>query len=71
MEMQQMFERLLAGQARLKEKMDAYHEKMMAMLDAHHERTMACFAQTEATDFRINPEKTEPNPEENKAVLER
>jgi hypothetical protein len=50
---------------------DAYHKKMMAMLDAHHERTVACFGQTEATDFSVNPEKTEPNPEENEAILER
>jgi hypothetical protein len=52
-------------------RMDAYHEKRMAMLDAHQKRIMACFGQTEATDFRVNPEKTEPNPEENEAVLER
>jgi hypothetical protein len=52
-------------------RMDTYHEKRMAMLDAHQERTMVCFGQTEATDFRVNPEKTEPNPEENEAVLER
>jgi hypothetical protein len=44
---------------------------MMAMLDVHHERKMACFGQMEVTDFRANPEKTEQNPEENEAVLER
>jgi hypothetical protein len=32
---------------------------------------MACFGQTEAMDFRVNTEKTEPNPEENEAILER
>jgi hypothetical protein len=53
------------------EKFYDFYKKMMAMLDAHHERTVACFGQTEATDFSVNPEKTEPNPEENEAVLER
>jgi hypothetical protein len=59
-----------ANQEDLLARMDTCHEKRMAMLDAHHERTMACFGQTEATDFRVNPEKTEPNPEENEAILE-
>jgi hypothetical protein len=31
----------------------------------------ACFGQTEATDFRVNPEKMEPNIEENEATVER
>jgi hypothetical protein len=31
----------------------------------------AYFGHTEATDFRLNPEEMEPNPEENEAVLER
>jgi uncharacterized protein YPO0396 len=66
MEMQQMFEQLLAGQtemvARLEKKMDAYnekmdacHEKVMAMLDAHRERTMACLGQMEANTEKIDP----------------
>jgi hypothetical protein len=43
-------------------RMDAIHEKRMAMLDTHQKRLKACFRQMEATDFRVNPEKTETNP---------
>jgi hypothetical protein len=50
-------------------KMDAYYQKRMAMLDVHQKRTMACFGQTEATDFKVNPEKMQPNPEENEAIF--
>jgi hypothetical protein len=52
-------------------RMEAYHKKRMAMVDVHQKRMMACLGQMEATDFRVNPEKMEPNPEENEAVLER
>jgi hypothetical protein len=55
MEIQQMFEQLLAGQARLLKIMDAYHEERMAMSDAHQKRMIACLGQTDA-----NTEKTDP-----------
>jgi hypothetical protein len=62
MEMKQMFEWLLAGQAemvaRLDEKMDDYHKKRMAMFDAYEKRMIACLGQTE--DKR---EKTVPDSE--------
>jgi hypothetical protein len=45
MEIQQMLERLLAGQ-----------EQMIAMLNAHNERMMAYLEKTDATDLKANPE---------------
>jgi hypothetical protein len=56
MDIQQMLERLLAGQAkaeadqkRMQEKMDAKHEKMMAMLKAYHEKSTAWLGKPEAS----------------------
>jgi hypothetical protein len=66
-----MLKKMAADKEDFSARMDAYHEKRMAMLDTHQKRMKACFGQTEATDFRVNPEKTETNPKENEAVLER
>jgi hypothetical protein len=70
-----MFEQLLAGQARLLKRMDAYHEERMAMLDAHQKRMTACLGETDANTEKINPgmmqsvEKHQDVPSEDVAVM--
>jgi hypothetical protein len=56
--------------ARMKVENRQANQELLARMDAYHEkRMMACLSQMEATDFRVNPEKMESNPEENEAVL--
>jgi hypothetical protein len=63
MEMQQMLERLLAGQARFEEKAEADRKadqedllaRMDAMFETNKKRMMACLGQTEANTEKIDP----------------
>jgi molybdopterin-biosynthesis enzyme MoeA-like protein len=55
MEIQQMFEQLLAGQARLLKRMDAYHEERMAMFGAYEKSIIACLREMDANTEKINP----------------
>jgi hypothetical protein len=61
--MEQMMARLLAEIRTNRAEMKAGYEqttaRLKAKLDAHHERMMACLGKTEATDLEASPEEME------------